>query len=555
VNKPSSAYRLYSFWPVLLALAAFIPSFLIHTRGVVLPEDDAFIIYRYVKNAVAGSGLVYNPGEHVFGSTTPLYTLWLVLLKSVFHSIEIDVLAVRGNFIFFALSALGIQTFLFRLTASRFWSVAGMLYCALQPDLIGVSVSGMESSLFICLCLWSFAVAVRGSMYLACFLAGAATLTRPEGVFCLLSLVCLLEWKSLKSLIYSGLAFSVPVLTWVVPAWLYYGSPIPHSILAKSAPLYELPPLYSFKSIMRQMDFWLTRVFPESWFDKGMPYAVWVTVQSVVVTVFSVSLVLCFRKARVDKRYSIPILFAGSLIAFYTISNPLMMGWYWGCVHTAWFFLVLVSASVLQERMPSGKFWSFLSCTFRKDYGVAVVFAFWVLLVTSWYWVDTIRLSQPPFNGDRFSLGRDRNPTLVRIDGYRRAGLWLNEHASDLPRIAAPEIGALGYYYEGPVLDTCALVSPEALPFHPIPPEDRIAPNIGTIPSALIRELQPEMIVTLRTFARKSLMEGEASTLKAEFSEDYTELQRIPLLTPVWGSTDILVFGKASSRSVLGLAE
>jgi hypothetical protein len=35
--------------------------------------DDAFIIFRYAKNLVAGHGFVYNPGERVLGTTAPLW--------------------------------------------------------------------------------------------------------------------------------------------------------------------------------------------------------------------------------------------------------------------------------------------------------------------------------------------------------------------------------------------------------------------------------------------------------------------------------------------------
>jgi arabinofuranosyltransferase len=38
-------------------------------------SDDAFITYRYVQNILAGNGFVYNPGERVLGSSTPLFTL------------------------------------------------------------------------------------------------------------------------------------------------------------------------------------------------------------------------------------------------------------------------------------------------------------------------------------------------------------------------------------------------------------------------------------------------------------------------------------------------
>ncbi len=53
---------------VLLALAAR----LIPGPRVV---DDAYITFRYARNLIEGQGLVYNPGELVLGTTTPLFAL------------------------------------------------------------------------------------------------------------------------------------------------------------------------------------------------------------------------------------------------------------------------------------------------------------------------------------------------------------------------------------------------------------------------------------------------------------------------------------------------
>ena len=45
--------------------------------------DDSYITYRYSRNILAGNGFVFNPGERVLGTTTPLYTLILVGIGSV----------------------------------------------------------------------------------------------------------------------------------------------------------------------------------------------------------------------------------------------------------------------------------------------------------------------------------------------------------------------------------------------------------------------------------------------------------------------------------------
>src|ERR1043165_7436790 len=61
-------------WSVL-AVAFLLRIFLLH--AVHFTADDALITFRYVENLVAGHGFVYNTGEHVLGTTTPLFTLLL----------------------------------------------------------------------------------------------------------------------------------------------------------------------------------------------------------------------------------------------------------------------------------------------------------------------------------------------------------------------------------------------------------------------------------------------------------------------------------------------
>ncbi|MDH4158307.1 MAG: hypothetical protein OEW00_13635, partial [candidate division Zixibacteria bacterium] len=43
--------------------------------------DDAFITYRYAENMAMGYGFVYNEGQRVLGTSTPLFTLMLALFS------------------------------------------------------------------------------------------------------------------------------------------------------------------------------------------------------------------------------------------------------------------------------------------------------------------------------------------------------------------------------------------------------------------------------------------------------------------------------------------
>ena len=46
------------------------------------PFDDTFITFRYAKNIGEGFGFVYNAGEQVLGTTTPLWALVLASLSA-----------------------------------------------------------------------------------------------------------------------------------------------------------------------------------------------------------------------------------------------------------------------------------------------------------------------------------------------------------------------------------------------------------------------------------------------------------------------------------------
>jgi hypothetical protein len=128
----------------------------------------------------------------------------------------------------------------------------------------------------------------------------------------------------------------------------------------------------------------------------------------------------------------------------------------------------------------------------------------------------------------------------LRVATYAEAARWLNAHHSTDARIAAPEIGALGYYWGGKILDTAGLVSPEAIPFVGVPVSERDSPQQGVIPTALIRATEPELVVTHPYFADRSLLADPW------FQLHYDQIKSFSLMTAMWGGSEILVFAKNS---------
>jgi len=150
--------------------------------------DDAFISFRYLTNLFAGQGLVYNPGERVWGYTNFLWMAGLAPLMAT----GLDPLAcARGLGLAATLGLLGLVLLGWpagRAGRSR-WNPAGAALLATSGPFLLQAWSGLETSFFsllllISLRLQGLARERPGWPGLAAGLAAAlATLTRPEGIF------------------------------------------------------------------------------------------------------------------------------------------------------------------------------------------------------------------------------------------------------------------------------------------------------------------------------------------------------------------------------------
>jgi len=107
--------------------------------------DDAFITFRYAENLATGVGFVYNAGDQVLGTSTPLFTLLLAFLNLFNIPIPFAALSVS------LLASAGTAVVLYRLaTLLRFRQLAFLpvLCYILWPRSIPADVSGMETALF-----------------------------------------------------------------------------------------------------------------------------------------------------------------------------------------------------------------------------------------------------------------------------------------------------------------------------------------------------------------------------------------------------------------------
>jgi hypothetical protein len=226
--------------------------------------DDAYISFRYARNALLGYGLVFNPGERVEGYTN---FLWTALFVPVLGAKLNPALASQALTLLLALATAALAWLGARQLAGP-WAATmalGLLVASAPFVLYAARGSGMETALFTLLVLaavlaylaeenreprttqrvpdresivrWS---AIDGRLSVVGMLLALAAMTRPEGV--LVAGVCVLHmltrawhdrqvvWPRLLGLAAGFLAIFGPYYLWRLA---YYGYPLPNTFYAK----------------------------------------------------------------------------------------------------------------------------------------------------------------------------------------------------------------------------------------------------------------------------------------------------------------------------------
>ena len=212
--------------------------------------EDYYITFRSSQNLVEGNGLVFNVGERVHTFTSPLGVL-LPALASLLTGTESDLAAL---WLFRAMSILALAgaVVLLVLIAKR-WGipaplalVAG-LWLALDGKTLDFSINGMETAflvLFLIYALWAHLGGSANWKHQGAAWAGMMW-TRPDCFIyiALLALAVLLfgigdprEARSvlIRSWLKAALITTALYLPWFLWAWVYYGTPVPHTVVAKS---------------------------------------------------------------------------------------------------------------------------------------------------------------------------------------------------------------------------------------------------------------------------------------------------------------------------------
>jgi len=240
-GRPVAAWLLE--WVLLSLLLALALVALLAARSPHFIPDDAYITFRYARNLAAGEGFVYNSGERVLGTSAPLWAILLAVGRVIAPGCDTPVAAQAISILFYLLA--GVLVFVivrWDLCASMHVRPAvalawGLLAAALwlsSQQAVNAALSGMETMLFAFLILLAAHAFDRSANIGAGAVLGVALVTRIDAVVAIGCLViwCLVhERRAIVPVLGGAVALALP---WYLFSWLYFGSPLPNTVVAKT---------------------------------------------------------------------------------------------------------------------------------------------------------------------------------------------------------------------------------------------------------------------------------------------------------------------------------
>lgn len=457
--------RLNNISPVILFAFLSLCVVLIQGPQSQQPFDDAYITFRYARNISQGLGFVYNLGENVLGTTTPLYTL----LLSFFAYLSQPESLPKISFIISVVADSFNVCLLFRISNWIFKNKAIALITSilflLQPFRLNVATGGMETSIYITCLLFLYDRYFLGERSLSTSIwAALALLIRPDAVIALVPLF--IDW-----LLYDQRGFQKGVLItgllvspWILWATMNFGSPIPQSIIAKSI---------SYKNPVGQAAFYLI-----TFLGTGTPGPYQSPYLLLPGLIFGLPVLIggIWILSKNRPRGLIMVLYPVLYTVLMTILNPSM--------YFSWYFIPLMPGMLI---LIMTCIWYGLNQSRKTKLMVASTAAI-ILLVFPAYLLN----KQP-----NWPLSRAREAAFSNVCNT------ISDLDLSNKTVLAPDIGIIGWCLEeANILDPIGLVSPEVIQYNQnLPPGQLVSPQ-------LITEKQPDFIISLDQFINPYVLEN-----------------------------------------------
>lgn len=449
-----------------------------HLRLRIYAQDDAYIHFRIVRNWVEYGVPYYNPSERVMATSSVGWTIVLYGIAQasrLFRIADLPTWTAVFNVTVTGLGALVYLSLLRRISATPLRVFVLIFFVVTYlSQIIKTSLGLMETPLAILMTGLGLLGLMTGKPY-SMIIFGVIPFFRLElvvvsGLAIVYALV-VRHW-SLKTLGYLILG-ALPFLLFDI---IFFNQIIPNTMRAKSI-IYSLSYLDVVSQVARKNvdDISLLGHFYPFTTTLGLVYAFY----SLLVLASWIAIVTYREIRRLIRKSWIEVDFAALFFAVwcmtvllaYILAQTLLFPWY--------IPLYVIPGLLVISHTLSTSYQKLLS-----------------LIITPFLLVQTLGLIQlplavavSPIYYQDFGMG-------VRARQYLDVGRKLYA-CYPQARLMTSEIGGLGYEFRGYILDGVGLVTPEALPYHPLSiPDERSHGSMGVIAVQFIIDKNPEIIVS-----------------------------------------------------------
>lgn len=485
--------------------------------------DDAYITFRYAHNLVTGLGFVYNPGQQVLGTTTPLYTLLMAGLALTLRTENYPAIALWVNALADGLTCALLVALGFLASGKRHTGLAAGALYAIAPYSVTFAIGGMETSVCVLLLVLTALFYLKGQNAWA-FTAALALLNRPDALIFIgpiglgYAIRAFVSGRSrsvtpLSTWLKPAAFFLAPTLLWALFAAAYFGSPLPHSITAKTA-AYNLDSTEAFVRLLQQ---YATPFFEQLSFPSTPALLVF------LVAYFTLAVIGLLRAYRHNSKTLTISLYPFLYFAVFAVANPLIFRWYLTPPLPFYILLILIGLDAVTEGIGqlANRYFKGLPAIAAILFA-APCLAFALLCARAW-------VAQPDHGPQRPAP----DMAWFKLEQlYTQVGKELAGEVKPETVIAAGDIGALGYFSRATILDTLGLISPQSTAYYPLPPEQLVI-NYA-ISADLIADQRPNYVVFLEVYGRRTLLTD------SRFLADYSLRKKIA--TDIYGSDGMLLY-------------
>jgi hypothetical protein len=540
--------------------------------------EDYFITFRHSRNLAEGSGLVFQVGERVHGFTSPLGVLLPAGFHWLFGNLESYAPALNA-FRALSLAALAVGVLQAVRWASpsggAWWAIAVGAVFAVDPKVIGFAVNGQEAGLMFALLAWTMRLSsdASSSAWRSLGLAWAGLQwTRPDGfvfggAWALAELACpgAIGRRALLARFFKAACLAVVLYApWPLFCTLYYGSPVPHTIVAKSGLMPRPETWDEWRNVLIDRLSWLMQ--PTNAFFGDWPPLVARFGRTVAIAGACAWIVAPFTDAgRAVRRASLAylvvlgyfcviplaawylppaiLLLLGGIVAL-ALCAPMRAGWLLIASYAVTVLIeenrLKIGHSLQNTLLIAGGLWTaaYFWLPRRAATGtvLAALFAFLACQFGGAVW--QIRVQQQ----------------VVEFDHRREIGMWLRAHVRADETVYLECLGYIGYFSGRRMLDFPGLASPRVVQAHRSRTWDPKELPIDRM-AKLIPDLNPDWLVLRpHEWSRAEMLPGVSDRyrLAKEFSVSErleAEHSRLPGLAYLRADARFMVFKRLAKET------